>query len=143
MPPSAGRPGPRYWQLQTDFTIEARLDRATHTIFGKETIVVHNESPSELRQLVLRLDHNIFRADAQRGPSVPAETTGGMVVTALAVDGQAAVGAADAAVRACAASIEPSRRFHCRTASRRGRRARCRSSGTRSCPAVRPVAVTA
>ncbi len=29
-----GRPGPNYWQLQTDYTIDARLDPATQTITG-------------------------------------------------------------------------------------------------------------
>ena len=82
-----GRPGPKYWQLQTDFTIRARLDRPTLSIVGQETIVVHNHSPSELTEIVLRLDHNIFRARVPRGSSVPAETTDGMVVTRLVVDG--------------------------------------------------------
>jgi len=82
-----GRPGPNYWQLQTDFTIHARLDPQEHTISGKETIVVHNTSPTQLRQLVLRLDHNIFRAGVPRGGSAPAEMTDGMVVTRIAVDG--------------------------------------------------------
>ena len=36
---------------------------------------------------MLRLDPNIFRADVPRGASVPAETTDGMVVTRLAVNG--------------------------------------------------------
>ena len=84
----SGRPGPNYWQLQTDFTINARLDPATQTITGEETILVHNNSPSELAQIVLRLDHNIFRATVPRGSSVPAETTEGMVVTRIVVDGQ-------------------------------------------------------
>ncbi len=83
-----GQPGPNYWQLQTDFTIEAHLDRGTQSILGKEQIVVHNHSPSELTRLVLRLDHNIFRDRVQRGSSVPAETTDGMVVTRLAIDGE-------------------------------------------------------
>ncbi len=84
----SGRPGPNYWQLQTDFTINARLDPATQTITGEETILVHNNSPSELTEIVLRLDHNIFRATVPRGFSVPAETTEGMVVTRIVVDGQ-------------------------------------------------------
>ena len=82
-----GRPGKAYWQLQTDFTIEARLDRATQSIFGKEQIAVHNHSPDELSMLVLRLDHNIFLPRVPRGASVPAETTDGMVVTRLLIDG--------------------------------------------------------
>ena len=83
-----GSPGPAYWQLQTDFTIEARLDRATQSIFGKEQIVVHNHSPDELSMLVLRLDHNINRPRVPRAGSVPAETTDGMVVTRLAIEGE-------------------------------------------------------
>ncbi|MGK0434739.1 MAG: hypothetical protein ACJA0V_003897, partial [Planctomycetota bacterium] len=39
-------------------------------------------------RIVLRLDHNIFRARIQRGSSVPAELTDGMVITRMAIDGQ-------------------------------------------------------
>ena len=85
----SGRPGENYWQLQTDFTISARLDPTTHTITGSETITVHNNSPQELSDIYLRLDHNIFRPLVTRGLSTPAETTEGMVVTRIAVDGEA------------------------------------------------------
>ena len=84
-----GKPGPNYWQLQTDFTIEARLDRETQSIFGKESIVIHNNSPDALTRIVLRLDHNMFRARVQRGSSVPAELTDGMVITRMSIDGNA------------------------------------------------------
>ncbi|MHC5065570.1 MAG: M1 family metallopeptidase [Planctomycetota bacterium] len=82
-----GKPGPDYWQLQTDFEINVRLDPDTHTLTGSEKITIHNKSSDELRQIVLRLDHNIFRPRNQRGSSVPAENTDGMVVTRLAIDG--------------------------------------------------------
>jgi hypothetical protein len=85
---STGRPGPNYWQLQTDFVINASLDPATQTITGTETITVHNNSPQPLTSISLRLDHNIFRANVPRGSWIPAETTEGMVVTRLAVNGQ-------------------------------------------------------
>ncbi len=84
-----GRPGPSYWQLQTDYTINARLDPGTQTITGTEKIVIQNNSPAELRQIMLRLDHNIYRATSQRGASVPAETTDGIVVATISVDGAA------------------------------------------------------
>lgn len=86
---TSGKPGPKYWQLQTDLSIRAKLDRANLSIVGDETIVVHNTSPTPLSEIVLRLDHNIFRAGAQRGSSVPAELTDGMVLTRVAVDGVA------------------------------------------------------
>lgn len=54
-----GRPGPNYWQLQTDYTIEASLNPATQTISGQETIVIHNNSNEAMQEIVLRLDHNI------------------------------------------------------------------------------------
>ncbi|MGE5837289.1 MAG: M1 family peptidase, partial [Acidobacteriota bacterium] len=34
----SGRPGPNYWQLQTDYDISVRLDPATDTLTGTETI---------------------------------------------------------------------------------------------------------
>jgi hypothetical protein len=85
---ATGRPGPNYWQLQTDFLITARLDPATHTITGSETITIHNNSTDALNEIVLRLDHNIFRPLAPRGMSRPAENTEGMVVTRIAVNGE-------------------------------------------------------
>jgi hypothetical protein len=82
-----GSPGPNYWQLQTDYTINARLDPPSESITGTETITVHNNSQQELTEIVLRLDHNIFRGLVPRGLSVPAENTEGMIVTKLAVNG--------------------------------------------------------
>jgi hypothetical protein len=86
---ATGRPGPNYWQLQTDYTINARLDPATQTITGTETILLHNNSPQVLSEIALRLDHNIFRALAPHAaPWQPAEVTDGMVLTRLAVNGE-------------------------------------------------------
>jgi hypothetical protein len=87
---SSGRPGRNYWQLRTDYTIQARLDPTTQTITGSETITLHNESPTPLAEIRLRLDHNIFRPTAPQGLSTPAETTEGMVVTKITVNGSEA-----------------------------------------------------
>ena len=86
---STGRPGRNYWQLRTDYTIQARLEPATQTITGRETIALHNESPDPLTEIRLRLDHNIYRPTAPQGLSTPAETTEGMVITRLVVNGEA------------------------------------------------------
>ena len=93
----SGRPTAKYWQLQTDYTINVSLDPATATLTGSETIVLHNNSPDDLAQIRLRLDHNIFRGLVPRGSSVPAENTEGMVVTKLVVNGEAVDLAAPAA----------------------------------------------
>jgi hypothetical protein len=86
---ATGRPGPNYWQLQTDYTIRVRLDPATHTLTGTETITLHNNSPQPLPNIFLRLDHNIFRGLVPRGGSVPAENTDGMVITQMSINGAA------------------------------------------------------
>ncbi|MCO6512123.1 MAG: M1 family metallopeptidase [Aridibacter famidurans] len=82
-----GKPGANYWQLKTDYTIEVRLLPETQTLHGKEKIVLHNNSPGALNEIVLRLDHNIFRGLVPRGFSVPAENTEGMEITKITVDG--------------------------------------------------------
>ncbi|MEZ5344451.1 MAG: M1 family metallopeptidase [Pyrinomonadaceae bacterium] len=83
----SGVPGPNYWQLNTDYVINASLDPTTSTITGSETISLHNNSNDELQEIVLRLDHNIFRPKVPRGFSVPAETTDGMIVTRIRING--------------------------------------------------------
>ncbi len=83
----SGKPGPNYWQLKTDYTIQARLNPNTQTIWGTETIVVHNNSNDSLDRIILRLDHNVFRPLIPRGYSVPAENTAGMKITRIQVDG--------------------------------------------------------
>ncbi|MDI1321125.1 MAG: M1 family metallopeptidase [Algoriphagus sp.] len=84
----SGKPGPNYWQLETDYTINASLDPTTQTITGTEKILVHNNSKDDLDRIILRLDHNIFRADVPRGASTPAEQTDGMIVTGIKVAGE-------------------------------------------------------
>jgi hypothetical protein len=84
---STGRPGRRYWQLWTDYTIHARLEPTTATLTGRETVVVHNPTLTALPDLVLRLDQNICRPEAVRLKSVCSPTEG-MTITRLAVDGR-------------------------------------------------------
>src|SRR3982750_2884705 len=58
---STGRPGRNYWQLWTDYRINASLDPATSVITGRETVTIRNNSDSAMRSVVLRLDQNFFR----------------------------------------------------------------------------------
>jgi hypothetical protein len=88
---SSGRPGPRYWQLWTDYTISARLDPATGVVTGHERVVVQNPSDSAMRSIVLRLDQNFYAPTAARARDLDdsVHLTNGMQVTALSVNGQA------------------------------------------------------
>jgi hypothetical protein len=85
---STGSPGSRYWQLWTDYTIAARLDPAAGVVTGHERVVVQNTSDSVMREIVLRLDQNLYAPNVPRAQTVPA-LTDGMQVTSLSVNGQA------------------------------------------------------
>jgi len=85
---SSGRPGPKYWQLRTDYLIRARLDVPAQRLRGVATITLHNSSPDSLTQIALRLDPNHFIASNPRAlPWVPAQLTDGMVINGMRIDG--------------------------------------------------------
>jgi hypothetical protein len=84
---STGRPGRNYWQLWTDYKISARLDSATSTVSGRETVTFRNNSDSAMRAIVLRLDQNIFRPGTPNAGGVDLFTDG-MKITRLVVNGQ-------------------------------------------------------
>jgi hypothetical protein len=87
---SSGRPGPRYWQLWTDYTITAKLDPTTGVVTAHERVVVQNPSDSAMSGITLRLDQNLFAAGEARAQAMPELTeTDGMRVTSLSVNGQA------------------------------------------------------
>jgi hypothetical protein len=83
---STGRPGPKYWQTTTDYTIHASLDPTTSVVTASETIVLHNNSPNEMREIRFRLDQNASAPGVPRNSPV-SRTTGGMSVTAMTIDG--------------------------------------------------------
>ncbi len=85
---STGRPGRNYWQLWTDYTINARFEPTTSTVTGHETTVIHNQSDSAMRTIVMRLDQNIFSPNVPRAEQVT-EITDGMKLTKLTVNGEA------------------------------------------------------
>jgi hypothetical protein len=84
---STGRPGLRYWQLWTDYTITARLDPATGVVSGHERAVVQNASDSAMHVIVMRLDQNLFSPNVPRAEAVPS-LTDGIQLTSLSVDSQ-------------------------------------------------------
>ncbi|NOT75134.1 MAG: M1 family metallopeptidase [Cyclobacteriaceae bacterium] len=55
----SGAPGPKYWQQQADYVINAELNDDNQSITGSETITYSNNSPDALKYLWLQLDQNI------------------------------------------------------------------------------------
>jgi hypothetical protein len=87
---SSGRPGRGYWQLRTDYDIAVRLDTATSRLHGRASITLHNTSRDSLRQVVLRLDPNMFLPNTPKAaPWVIGESTDGMVLERMTVNGAA------------------------------------------------------
>jgi len=85
---STGRPGRNYWQLWTDYKINASLDPVTSIVTGHETVVIHNNSDSAMRNVVLRLDQNFFLPNVPRLEAA-SELTDGMQISRLVINGQA------------------------------------------------------
>jgi hypothetical protein len=84
---SSGTPGPNYWQLWTNYSINARFEPSTGLLTGTEHVVVNNNGPNPMDVITLRLDQNIYAANVPKAEDVPA-ITDGMKVTAMRVNGQ-------------------------------------------------------
>lgn len=72
-----GAPGPEYWQQKVDYDIRVSLYENNRSIFGAETIVYHNNSPTALRYLWLSLDQNRLKADSKAELGRPSALAGG------------------------------------------------------------------
>lgn len=85
---ASGQPGPNYWQQYARYDLTARIDVAERRLEGAGRIVYFNRSPETLRQLFLELPLNVHAEGVVRNE--PAEITGGVQLSYVAVDGQEA-----------------------------------------------------
>ncbi|PPT99833.1 peptidase M1 [Xanthomonas arboricola pv. arracaciae] len=85
----SGVPGPLFWQNRADYTLNASIDPATHTLTSEAAIHYTNRSPDTLDVLWLQLDQNIYRADARAAASRPSrrtQFTDGMQIASVEID---------------------------------------------------------
>ena len=82
-----GSPGPNYWQVYSEYDIDARLDPVSGLLSGTETIRFHNRSPVDLPSVSLFLHQNIHAEGAARNR--PAEITGGIRLERVRAGGEA------------------------------------------------------
>jgi hypothetical protein len=68
---AAGTPGPKYWQNEADYNIQATLDDVNHQISGSVQINYKNNSPESLPFLWLQLDQNIYKPDSRGEETTP------------------------------------------------------------------------
>jgi hypothetical protein len=58
---TTGKPGEKYWQNHSDYTIKASLEPTTRLLKGSESVIYYNDSPDNLDKLVIRLYPDIFK----------------------------------------------------------------------------------
>jgi hypothetical protein len=89
-----GTPGPDYWQNRADYTINATLDPATHSISGTVRIDYTNNSPGALDVLWLHLEQNHYTPESRGilsqggrpgSPPIPRGFTDGMILDSVDV----------------------------------------------------------
>lgn len=68
---ASGKPGPKYWQNEAHYQLDAELDPTTHTITGHVTIEYINNSPEELEFIWLHLEQNRFKDDSRGTLTTP------------------------------------------------------------------------
>ena len=90
-----GRPGPDYWQNETDYEIAVALDPATHTVSGTVTLTYTNRSPHDLPYVWMHLEQNLFAPASRGARRTPPDSRwrgsfpqGGYRIASVTVDGR-------------------------------------------------------
>jgi Peptidase family M1 domain len=82
-----GNPGESYWQNSSSYTIVAEIEPGSWKIKGTAKIVYSNNSPDNLRTIVIKTYPNHYKKGAARANTVPLKTlTDGMILTDFAID---------------------------------------------------------
>ncbi|PCI58718.1 MAG: aminopeptidase [Kordiimonadales bacterium] len=80
---ASGKPGPKYWQQQTNYKIKVRLNDDDQSVSGSEIITYRNNSPHTLDYVWVRLDQNRFAKHSDDHLSQPTNSTTRMSFSAL------------------------------------------------------------
>ncbi|MFP9113616.1 M1 family metallopeptidase [Flavobacterium sp. RHBU_3] len=84
-----GAPGPNYWQNKGVYNVKVQVDDKTKLVTGTETIAYTNNSPDEMRGLIIRFVNNIHKPNAPRSNYASDDfLTTGLKITALSVNGE-------------------------------------------------------
>lgn len=82
-----GKPGPDYWQQQSDYEIDVKILPEEKKLVGSSTITYYNNSPDTLQQIFIELTQNVHKAGVVRNE--PAEITGGINLQTFHFEGNA------------------------------------------------------
>lgn len=84
---ATGVPGPRYWQQEASYVLEAELQPTSKRLVGRGTVTYRNRSPDALPVLFVHAYPNLFAPDAKRNAQVMS-ALGGIVFTRVAAAGR-------------------------------------------------------
>ncbi|MEM9329138.1 MAG: M1 family metallopeptidase [Bacteroidota bacterium] len=85
----SGAPGQNYWQNIADYQIKVAVDTENRSIRGSEIISYTNNSPNDLRRVVLQLTHDVFKAGTIRNSPLKPEDIGqGVKILSANVEGR-------------------------------------------------------
>ena len=82
---TTGAPGEGYWQQETAYDIEARLDPESAQLDGTVRITYVNRAPLSLSSVMLHLHQNFHKEGVAR--NLPTEITGGVTLSRVSVEG--------------------------------------------------------
>jgi hypothetical protein len=83
-----GEPGAGYWQNSSDYKLEVSVDALENILYGKGSIVYHNNSPVALKDIHLRLYQNLYTSGTARTLPVPHEDLNdGTYIGSLKING--------------------------------------------------------
>lgn len=84
-----GAPGKNYWQNKGVYNVKVKVDDQTKVVSGSEVISYTNNSPMELKFVVLRFVNNIHKPTAPRSGAVGEDfLTTGLKITSLYINGE-------------------------------------------------------
>jgi hypothetical protein len=83
-----GTPGGNYWENHSDYTINLTVSPPSRIINGEETVNYRNNSPDTLKELVVRLYQDIYKAGNTRlMPLGDSDATNGTNIEELSING--------------------------------------------------------
>ncbi len=84
-----GEPGKNYWQNKGIYDVKVKVDDQTKIVSGSEVITYTNNSPDDLRGIMIRFVNNIHKPNAPRSGYVGSDfLTTGLVIKSLLINGE-------------------------------------------------------
>ena len=85
-----GKPGKNYWQNRGDYSINVNFDPVSNILSGKEVISYYNNSPDNLRKLIIRLYPDFYKKGVVRlSPIAEKDENNGVVIDSMVLGEEA------------------------------------------------------